>query len=133
MGMEEGLVARLAADAAVAAIVGAKISWFGRQRNDPPPSLQLTKIAGSRDWSHGGPSGLDEASVQFDCWAATPAASWALARATLAEMEQPATVGGVLFHEGFLDRQRVDEEEALAGGGRLFRVSLDMRFRHEEI
>ena len=131
MAMEEALVARLSAATAVAGIAWDRISWFERPRRGGLPCVVLTMISPGREWTHGGPDGLDRPSVQFDCWAESDTAALALARAVQAEMEQPRTVSDWVFHEGALEGQQIDTPDDLAGGLKLFRVSLDFSFFHQ--
>lgn len=130
MAMEEALVARLRAATAVAAIAGTRVSWFERPRRGGLPCVVLTMVSPGREWTHEGPDGLDRPRVQFDCWAESDTASLALARAVLAEMEQPGTVADWVFHEAALETQRTDIDD-LDGGKKLFRVSLDLSFFHQ--
>lgn len=132
MIMEEALVARLAAAPAVAAVVGSRISFFGRQREDILPALMLTTIDPGREWTHAGPDWLDRAMVQFDCWGSTPAQVVALKTALRDVLEIAATAGGIKFHPAMLTSERWDEEVNPDGGQRLFRISLDYLFYHEE-
>lgn len=134
MPMHEDLVARLKADAGIAALLtGAnRISWFDRVREAGLPSITLTMVSPGRDWQHDGPDGLDGPRVQFDCWAETRPAAAALARAVRAAMEQSAEVGDTLFHVGFLEGEQWIAEGEQDGGTTLFRVVLDFMFYHEE-
>lgn len=129
--MEEALAARLCAATAVAAIAGTRVSWFERPRRAGLPCVVMTMISPGREWTHAGPDGLDRPSVQFDCWAASDAAALSLARAVIAEMEQPRTVSGWVFHEASLEGQQIDAPDDLEGGLKLFRVSLDFTFFHQ--
>jgi len=130
MEMEEALVARLRAATAIAAIIGTRASWFERPRRGGLPCLVLTLVSLGREWTHGGPDGLDRPRVQFDCWAESDTAAMNLSRAVLAEMEQARTVSDWTFHEAALEAQRTDMDD-LDGGIKLFRVSLDLSFFHQ--
>lgn len=132
MAMEEDLIARLGADSAVAALVGARIGWGGRWREDALPVVVLTMVYPGRDYDHAGPDGLDNPRVQFDCLAQTAITAAALKRAVTACMETPATVGGTRFWNGFLEGESWIDEGEQDGGEPLFRVSLDFTFMHEE-
>lgn len=128
--MEEALLARLLAASPIAAIVGDRVDWD--DRSDPMPSLTLTKVSPGREWTHDGPDGLDDPRVQFDCWASTKAARTALARAVLAEMEQPRVAAGWRFHEGSVELERWTREDDLPGEIPVFRAQLDFTFFHQE-
>lgn len=132
MIMEEALTARLAGAAGVAAICGDRISFFGRQRDDALPALVLTTVSPGRAWTLTHPDNLDRAMVQFDCWGTSPAQVLALKMALRTELEAEATVGGIKFHPAMLAALRTDEETDPDGGPRLFQISLDYLFYHEE-
>lgn len=129
MAMEENLVSRLVA---LGTTAGSRVSWFGRQRGDALPAIQLTKVYPGRDWTMAEPDNLDRPRVQIDCWAASAGAAATLARAVRSGMESSATVSTTLFHPAMLDGEGWDEEESPDGGARLFRVRMDFQFYHEE-
>lgn len=130
--MEEDLVARLVADAGVSAVVGGAVSWFERNRDDPLPVLVLTKVSPGRDYTHGGPDGLDGPRVQFDCLGRTGEEALALKRAVVACMEPSDTVGDTLFHNAFLEGETWISQGEQDGGEALFQLTLDFIFYHEE-
>lgn len=128
---QAALVTRL--QTALAVQVGARVSWFDRQRGDALPAITLTLVSPGRDYHHGGADGLDGPRVQLDCWAGSASGALALRNAALAEMEAPATVGGVRFTAGQLELEQAVGEDKQDGGQRLFRFLLDMQFYVEEI
>lgn len=138
MGMEADLVARLDADAGTGVLVGrdaddvASISWGLLVQGAPWPALVLTKVSPGRDYTHGGPDGLDGPRVQIDVLAETDIAADALAKAVIACMEGAGTVGGTTFHHGFLEGESWVDEGEQAGGKALFRIVLEFTFYHEE-
>lgn len=140
MTMEESLVARLTGAPDIAAIVNDRVSWFerpGLQADqtlaDILPSITLTEVSVNREWTHDGPDGLDESRIQFDCWAAAPSAAETLSRLIMAEMENPLpiTISGWVFHSGFLEFRRRNQER-LAGGETIWSVQIDFSFYHKE-
>lgn len=132
MPMEDDLLARLKAAAPIAAIVGQAINWFDRPRGTFP-AITLTKVSPGRNWTFDAPDGLDQPRVQFDFWALKKAQVAALARATLAEMEQPRTVGTTAFEPADLDLERWPEAEDADGVGPVFRIQMDLTFFHSEV
>lgn len=133
MPMAENLVARLTADAGVAALVADRVAWFGKARGDGYPCVIISEIDPGRDYTHGGPDGLDGPRLQIDCYGRTDVEAVTLGRAVLACMEAPATIGSTKFYGAFLEgRQTIDDGEMM-GGETLMRVSLDLTFYHEEI
>lgn len=121
--MEEALLALLLADAGVASAVDDRI-WWGRalQKDLASPYVVLTRIAGARDFHHGGDSGLDDAGVQVDVWADSYAAAKAAVRAIR------TVVSG--YRGGGLQGVAVESERDLtdqtADGRAVFRVSMDL-------
>lgn len=142
MAMQEDLVARLDGVGAIAALASGRIAWGERRRTSPSfPALVLTLVSPGRGWTHGGPHGLDQARMQFDCYALDAVTARALAAALQAEMElggeevpfAPKTVGGTVFHPGMLDAHRTFEAEALSNDARAYRESMDFLFYHEQV
>lgn len=132
MAMEEDLVARLAAATAISAIQGNRASWFERPRSGGLPATVLTKVSPGRDYLlEGAADGLDGPRVQFDFYAETDPAAAALARATLAEMEQPATAGGTIFHAATLESELWLPPEDMDGGGKAYRVMMEFQIYHQ--
>lgn len=64
--MEEALLAHLAGNGAVRALVADRIEWAAR---GDAPSIALHLISAPPDTSLAGQSGLVQARVQIDCWA----------------------------------------------------------------
>lgn len=131
--MEESLVRRLVEADGLAAIFGARIAWFGRQRGGGLPELILSKISPGREWTHDGPDGLDHPRVQFDGYYRNADQAAAGARALLAEMETATDAAGWRFHPAMLAGETWFDEGEQDGGDALFRVSQDFQFHHEEI
>lgn len=134
MAMEEDLVARLAAAAPIAAIQEDRASWFERPRREGLPATVLTKVSPNRDYLLSGePDGLDSPRIQFDFYADDDDDAKALARATLAEMEQARTVGDTIFHQATLEYERWPGAEDLDDGGRAYRVQMDFEIPHQPV
>jgi hypothetical protein len=128
MTQRADLRARIEANAGVAAIVGGAVSWFEKNRKDGYPCVILNTIDPGRDWTHGGPSGLDEPRVQIDSYGKTLAEADALALAVRAAMESGGTFGGSVFGPGMLESEVTATEDEQDGGQRLYRVSQDYTF-----
>lgn len=126
--MKADLRGRIAANAAVAAIVGSAVSWFEKNRKKNYPAVILNTIDAGRDYHHGGASGLDEPRVQIDSYGTTPAQADALALAVRAAMEAAQTYGSTVFGPGFLESENTFTEGEQDGGQRLYRVSQDYTF-----
>lgn len=138
--MEEDLVARLCAVAGIAARAGDRVSWFERPRPQPGQgwdsvldAITLTNVTAQRGWTHEGPTGFDQASIQFDCWSLDPDNVVALRRALRDEMERVpfVNVGGTRFHPGFLQMEELLPETV--EGVRIFRALDEYRFNHQPV
>lgn len=131
--MEVDLVARLVAVPALAAIQGDNVGWFERAGSFGYPATVLQEISPGREYTHEGPDELDNPRIQFDFYGIDPVVLLALSKATLAEMEVPADVGTTRFHPAMLDSRRSDLPEETADGRRVFRITMDLNFYHEQI
>ncbi|HCS17665.1 MAG TPA: DUF3168 domain-containing protein [Erythrobacter sp.] len=130
--MEEALVARLRADASIAALVATvnsrpAVDWM--ERPESLPAVTLQDVSAGRNYAHSGAVGLDNPMVQIDCWAESYGEAKVLARAVIAEMEGAATVSGIAFEHAFLAASRAMDPEDLGGGIKVFRQSLDFNVR----
>lgn len=131
--METDLVARLVAVPALAAIQGARVAWFERSAGLGYPATVLQEISPGREYTHDGPDELDGPRIQFDFYGYDSVQLIALAKATIIEMEQEATVGTTLFHPAMLDARRTDVPEQAADGRLIYRISADLNFYHEQV
>lgn len=136
MPMDEALVARLVAVPAISAIVDDRVSWFERPPADGTGTalnaIVLTEVTPGRDWTHDGPTGLDEPRIQFDCWGWQPSVAQALADAVQTEMERLDVVtvaGWVFLPPASLELHRRDSER-LGAGVNIHRVQLDFTIYH---
>lgn len=136
MPMDEALVARLVAVPAISAIVDDRVSWFERPPADGTGAalnaIVLTEITPGRNWTHDGPTELDEPRIQFDCWAEKPSVALALARAVQTEMERldVVTVDDWVFEPCASLELRRRDTERLGNGVNIHRVQLDFTIYH---
>ena len=130
MSWRTDLIARLEADAGLADALSDRIGWFEAQRGwQAFPQLVLQEISPGREYTHGGPDGLDEPRVQFDIYATDPADLETVEAALLAEMEQDAvTVGGTWFGFARLLLRRTRPPEDLGDQTRVFGLQIDFAF-----
>lgn len=127
--MEEAIIARLRANTALAALVSTRnsrpsIDWLDR---GPLDCVTLQDVDQGRGYSHDGATGLDQSTVQIDCWGQSYGAAKLISRAVINALEESVTVAGVKFTHAFLISSRSFEPEDLPGGGRVFRQSLDFQ------
>lgn len=90
--MEEALLAHLAANGGVRALVSGRIEWTAR--SDTSPSVALHLITSIPDTTLAGQSGLVEARVQIDCWADTFLKAKQIGNAVIAALPPRRTVIG---------------------------------------
>ncbi len=106
MSIESGLYARLAGDAAVAALVATRIYPAVVPQGATLPAITYQRVAGTSELAHSGPSGLGRARFQVDCWAEAYAAAIDLGEAVRACLHgyrgafDGAVVGGVVMLDG---------------------------------
>lgn len=133
MSWRTDLVARLKADAGIAAAVGTRVALIERGRSwSAWPCLVLHEISPGREYTHDGPDGLDEPRVQFDVWGIGIDHLEAVESALQAVMEAGGTQGSTKFHPAFLEGRDTGVED-LADGTRVHRLRLDYRFFFEAV
>lgn len=121
--MEEDLRAHFAAAGPLAALVADRIQWAVREE---APSLALHLIDAPPDWTLKGPSGLVQARVQLDGWAATFLGAKAIGDAARAAL--PVT-GQVIGSTKFLSCVVLDTDRDRFGDAPniLHRTRIDVR------
>lgn len=132
--MKAALRSILLADAGVAALVGARVSWVTRPRMSELPSITLQQIGGIRHYDMTAPSGLVQARVQVDCWALANKDAARVARAVNAAIGGlRGEVAGVEFQGCFLESE-LDFTDATGAtpDELLHRVSQDYVIWHDE-
>ncbi|MFN3930840.1 MAG: DUF3168 domain-containing protein [Brevundimonas sp.] len=93
--MEEALLAHLAANGGVRALVSDRIEWTARGAS---PSIALHLITSIPDTTLAGQSGLVEARVQIDCWADTFLKAKQIGNAVIAALPaRHSVIGEVRF------------------------------------
>lgn len=108
MIIEESLVAKLLATAAVTALVGARIEPLVLSQGATLPAIVYQRISGPRVRSHSGPSGLAHPRIQFTCWGSTYLQAKSVAKALrqtfdgFKDLAASPAIGG-LFVENDLD------------------------------
>lgn len=125
------MIGLLLSSAALAAIVSKRIYWVRAEQGATPPRIVLHRISGNRDMHMGGPSGLVESRVQFDCYGTSYLSAKGVARAVEALLSgYSGTAGGTTFDGCFLVAER-DQFEDTETADKLSRVSLDFIIWHK--
>ena len=136
--MEEAVIQRLLADAAVAAIAGDRVFPGRLPQGIAMPGVVLQTINSMPHYADEGEIRYVESRVQLDCWAQTYGASKQLSRAVIDSLSPvdlapgaPVFVGaGVEFQFIELNGERDLPESGSNNAEYFFRVSLDFTFWH---
>lgn len=132
--MQTALLARLAADAGVAAIVADKIYWNKVPQPAPPaaplspPYVRLQTISDLRPQDLEDYEIARETRVQVDCFGKSYKSARQTAEAIIAATREPATFGGVVFGRIKAEGPRDLGEDTTSGF--IHRASLDLLVWH---
>jgi hypothetical protein len=124
--MEEAFRARLLAHAGLASLVASRVVWIERPQGTGLPAVTLQLVSIGRDYTYSGADGTGNPRVQVDCWGRSYGEAKAVSRAVISAVEQRATQGAVKFAPAFIDAARDMPPEELAGGVKVYRVTLDI-------
>ncbi len=120
--------ARLIADSAVAAVVGARVHWVERPQLSGLPAITLQTVSDPRPQHLKGNDGARATRVQVDCWSAKYADALSLARKVIGALANPATISGKRFGATRVDGQRDLGEDV--NGTFVHRQSVDLNIWH---
>ena len=124
--MEEALIARLRADAGVAAIADMRVFPGARPQNSALPAIVVNRISGGPLYADDGEVGLEQGRIQVDCWAETYTGAKLLARAVTASLSAfDGTVGATTFEFIELENERDLREGGSNSADYPFRTALD--------
>jgi len=132
--IREAVIARSRASAWITSIVGNRIRpGTARPQTDALPALSIKVISNPRGHWLGGPNGMADARIQFDCWALSKAEATRLKRA-VERVWDVGRVGTVLGIEIVRSHQidEVDLDEDLDDGTdrRVYHTAADYRIKH---
>lgn len=131
--MDQALVTYLRNTTAISALVGTNIEWGLRPQGSALPALGLTVVSRIPVDSDEGDSGLYQARVQIDCWAASMTGAKALANAVKALLSGKRHESAPSFLEGIWSENETDYASELDKGGTpIMRVSVDFLINHIE-
>ncbi|MNR96423.1 hypothetical protein D3C72_275780 [compost metagenome] len=121
--MEEALLAHLAGNGGVRALVEDRIEWAAR---NAVPSIALHLISAPPDTTLAGQSGLVQARVQIDCWADTFLKAKQIGAAVIAALPPRQHVAGSVR---FLTTSILDIDRGRFGDtpNQLHRTRIDVR------
>lgn len=124
--MQEDLIARLIADAPLAALVGSRINWVRRPQASALPAVVLQTISNVPSYTFDGETNFSDARVQVDCFALTYASARAVAQAVSSSLSgYRGTVGATAFQGVFKVSDRDMQEPGEASEDRIYRVMLE--------
>lgn len=129
--MEEALIARLLATAAVTAIFGTRITPVLRPQGEALPAATVQTVSGERRRHYQGHDELIGARVQIDCWGRNYAEAKTGARAVIAALADPFSSAITDIQGVFVDAERDGGEDASTQF--IFRTSLDLLVWHRPI
>lgn len=131
--MKQALRGLLLANAEVSTLVGQRIAWAVRPRQEELPSIALHRIDGVRDYHMLAPSGLVTSRVQVDCWAATNSQASKISTAVRHALSGlRATIGGVDFQGAFIEVEVDYSEEGSPPEELIHRIQTDYLIWHSE-
>lgn len=127
--LESALVARLLADAPLAALVGTRIHWNFVPQGKALPYIRLQVISDPRPQTLKDYDAARLTRVQVDCMADKSATATAMGMAVIAAVAGPDTVSGVIFGRAKAEGPRGGGED-VPGTGFVHRASLDLLVEH---
>ena len=127
--IKQAIYTLLKNDAAVAALVVARIYPSHLPQNCTLPAISFTRISGAEQTTHSGPNGFAEQVFQIDCWAETPLAAETLGAAVSDLLNgYTGTVGTTQITNVEL-LNTTDMDDVAIGD---YRTSLDFSFEFSE-
>lgn len=122
--MESSFRALLTGDAALTALVGARIYWNAIPQNAADPCVVMYRVAGGPGIHMQGSDGLTNATVQIDVRATKVTDMWAVRDAIVVNLHGfKGDQGGIRFRGIFLSTERQSSEKP--GETLYHRTSLD--------
>jgi len=130
MTIEAALVARLAADGAVAGLVGARIYWARLPQAATLPAIRLQRVVTTRPSAMGADGGFMESRFQVDVWADDTTQALALRRAVRAALQRwRDAAADPAVQDTFIEDER---DHGLDPDLRQERAAVDIVVWHEE-
>lgn len=125
--MEEALIKRLLATAAIGAIFGDRIFWQRRPSAvGSLPALTLNVVGEPREYTHDGPDDWQQIRIQCDTRGLKYLDAKRGMRVVLSELELEHERLGVHFDEGHKVTGADAPTETLGGGTEVFRITMDI-------
>ncbi len=135
MSIEEGLVAELLADSAVATIIGTKVHPEAMPQGSGLPAIVYSLTSSVRELGLDGPSAFVRSRLRIDCWSTSYSGSKTLANAVRAALNgiglaSPKTLGSEPVQLVYLDNE--SDLSSIEGDRRDYRVAQDWIVIHLE-
>lgn len=129
--IEQALVDRLNATAAVTALVSDRIGTWELPQDETMPAITLQRLSGPRDYTHDGASGLEFPGFQLTCWAETLKSAKDVAVAVRDALSGfKGTIGTDRVDGVFLENESHRKEQ---DPRKLWRVDFDLRVIYAEL
>ena len=128
MDFEQGVRARLLANATVAAGVSTRIFWGERLQGTSFPAILLDVVSDPNPMHLKGYQETRSTLVQLDVYATTYAAALSIARAAIEVLKVPATINGKVFGHAEVLNRRPGKE--ISGTANIHRQSVDFSIWH---
>ena len=129
--MEEELKNHILADAGITNLVGNRVHWNERPQAKALPDILLRLVNNAPDYHSTGPSGLEDALIQVDCYGETYSSAKLTSRAIKSLLSGAQFTEGNIVFDGIFIEGETDTFEALPSGAEKYhRVRLDIRVWH---
>ena len=129
--MEEDFVQALLGNAALAALVGTRITWMSRPQGAGLPAVVLQVVSSPRDYTMDRRESLERPLIQIDIWGGDYPTAKITTRAVMAALD---TLRTAPFLGAFIETERDNWEAGDGpqsdGSTEFYRVSLDVRVWH---
>jgi hypothetical protein len=129
--MKADLKTRLRANAALAALVAARVHWLRRPRNGALGAVTLSIVGAGREYCHAGAVGLSRPRVRTETWGATEAQATEIADALTVAIEAIGTTGTTTFKGAFLEMEQGFDPETMGDGAEVVRILRDFTLWHQ--
>jgi hypothetical protein len=128
--LADAIYSRLTGFAGLSALVVSRVYPVNLPQNPAVPAVTYQKIGGESEQGMAADHGMTHPLVQFDCFAATYSAAWAVARQVRNALERwSGSEAGVTILDTLIEREGQDIYE---DDVKLFRVSMDYTIWHRD-
>ncbi len=69
--IEDAIYTKLTGDPGVSGLVGTRVRALRLKQDEQMPAISFSRFSGARDYTHDGPSGLENLNFEVTCWDTT--------------------------------------------------------------